>query len=75
MYVPERLDMKEGNHDTFLFCVNCYFKRKVLYLQHLLCSSASSKHRGPSGDENVMEGRRVRGGSAKPCYPNESHFI
>lgn len=62
VYVPERFrfDMKEGNHDTFLFCVNCYFKRKVLYLQHLLCSAAPSKHRGLSGDENVMEGRRER---------------
>lgn len=67
VYVPERFrfDMKEGNNDNFLFWVNCYFKRKVLYLQHLLYSSSPSKHRGLSGDENVIEGRRVRGVCAK----------
>lgn len=76
VYVPERFrfDMKEGNHD-FLFWVNCYFKRNVLYLQHMLYSSSPSKHRGLSGDENGIEGRRVRGVRAKPCYPNESDFI
>lgn len=65
------MKLQEGNSDSFLFWVNCFFKKSSVPAASALFLFTLKTQRAQRG-WGCDWGRRWRGRSAKPSHPNES---